>query len=291
MIGFLSELGKKSAERWLALVALPGLLFLALAWATWTMRRHGAWLDVAPITARVEHWKTGKPVPLLLSAAAFVIGAAGIALLVQGMAAGVERLWFGAGLGRLGRYLTRKRRDRWQARDDDLWRARTARYRDPSSPNDPDDALEARRRICPVPPARPTWMADRARAAGERVHRFHDLDLTSLWPRLWLVLPDGARAELAGARTALSADARLFAWGLLYLVPALWWWPAVLITLVTCPVAWWRARASTETLTDLVEAAVDLFVPALAAQVGLPASPDSPTTDALNAVFRKDGLW
>jgi hypothetical protein len=86
-------------------------------------------------------------------------------------------------------------------------------------------------------------MADRARAVEERVHLAYGLDLSSLWPRLWLIVPDAARTELAAARTAVATHPRLVGWGLLYLVPALWWWPAALVTLGTCAVAWHSNRA------------------------------------------------
>lgn len=289
MTSFLSELGKKAAERWLALVVLPGLLFLALACATWIMRRHGTWFDIGPVSAQAERWKAAKAGPLFLATAAFMIGASGVALLAQGTAAGVERLWFAAGVGPISRCLTRRRQRSWGAKDDAYWAAVFACHRDPSSPVDPDLALEVRQRICPVPPARPTWMADRARATSERVHLAYGLDLTSLWPRLWLVLPDTVRAELGASRTALSGDARLFSWGLLYLVPTLWWWPAVLITLVTCPVAWWRARSSTDRLAELAEAAVDLYAPAVAGQLGLPTALTPDVAEELTRILRKDG--
>lgn len=270
MTGFLAELGKKAAERWLALLVLPGALFLAVAWTTWTMRRHGTWFNLASAVDQAERWSGARPGALLLAAAAVLLAAAGIALLAQGLAATVEHLWFAAGWGPAGRPLTERRRSHWQDAEDHYRAAVLSRLRGDRSA-DPDAALARRDRICRVEPARPTWLADRVRAVGERVYDAYDLDLDSLWPGLWLTLPDAARSELAAARTSLRADVRLFAWGLLYLLPSLWWPPALAVTAVTCTTAWWRARDSTNTLADLAEATVDLYTRTLATQLGLAA--------------------
>jgi hypothetical protein len=187
--------------------------------------------------------------------------------------------------------LTARRQSRWQTHDDAHDAAVVARYRKgPESAADPEAALAARNRICLVPPARPTWMADRMRAAGERVHLAYGLDLVSLWPRLWLAVPEPVRAELAMARTTVTGDARLFAWGLLYLVPALWWWPALLITVLACSVAVYRARGSADVLADLVESTVDLHAREVAMRLGFVPNETltHETGEEIKALFRKD---
>lgn len=254
-----------------------------MAWASWTLRRHGAWFYPAPLRAETTRWSTERPEALVLAAA----GAAGVAQFARGLARAVERLWFAAGLGALGRSLTRRRENLWESRD----RAYDRALLSPDADADLDALLAARNAVCPVRPARPTWMADRVRAAAVRVHRAYDLDLTSLWPRLWLVVPDAARTELGAARTAVSTDARLFAWGLLYLLPAVWWWPSAVVTVVTCTVAWRRGRVSTDVLADLSESAVDLYGATLVTQLGI-AAPDGLTPEVGLAVterLRKDG--
>jgi hypothetical protein len=271
LTAFIAELGQKAADRWLALLVLPGALFLAFAWTTWTVRRHGTWLDPTSAVHQAERLDGAHPgALLLLAAAAVLLAASAIALLAQGLASAMEHLWFEAGWGPAGRLLTERRRSNWQDAENRYRAAIRGRLRGDASA-DPDAALARRDRICLVEPARPTWLADRARAVGERVHDAYDIDLDSLWPRLWLTLTDAARGELAAARTSLTADARLFAWGLLYVLPAVWWPPALAITAVTCTTAWRRARGSTNTLADLAEAAVDLYTPILATQLGLAA--------------------
>jgi hypothetical protein len=270
LTGFIAELGKKAAERWLALLVLPGALLFAFAWTTWTTRQHGSWFDPTSAAHQAERWSGARPGTLLLAAAAVLLAAAGIALLAQGLASAVEHLWFEAGWGPAGRLLTERRRSNWQDAENRYQATLRSRLRGDRSA-DPDAALARRDRICLVEPARPTWLADRVRAVGVRVYDAYDLDLDSLWPRLWLALPDAARSELAAARTSLTADARLFAWGLLYFLPSLWWPPALAVTAVTCTTAWRRARGSTNTLADLAEASVDLYTPTLATHLGLAA--------------------
>lgn len=109
------------------------------------------------------------------------------------------------------------------------------------------------------------------------------------WPRLWLIFPDNVRTELGTAHDAFSAAARLTAWGVLYLLLGIWWWPAVPIALITVATAMVRARLATSDLADLIEASVDLYARALAAQLDEPAT--GPLTraagEALTARMRK----
>lgn len=294
MTGFLAALGTKAAERWLALLALPGALFLGFATATWIMRRAGAGLfDVTPVAdAAGQLARTDRPTgPLFLLAGAVLVGAAGVGLAAHGLGGLVQRFWFAARLGPLGRMLTARRRTEWLNADRDYWEAVRFRCQHPHDTTaDPNRALAARNRICLVRPDRPMWMTDRIRAAGERVYHAYGLDLGSLWPRLWLSVPDPVRAELIAAKTRLADDARLCAWGLLYLVPALWWWPSLLIAAATCTVSWRRARISCDVLSDLVESGVDLYAGDLAQRLGV-ATPDGLTREAgreLTERIRKD---
>ncbi|MGV9535821.1 hypothetical protein ACWDR9_19590, partial [Streptosporangium sandarakinum] len=157
----------------------------------------------------------------------------------------------------------------------------------------PADLLQhegARNDIALCLPRHATWIGDRLYAMDRRVHDAYDLDLTGAWPRLWLVIPDTARAELTAARDAHAAAARLAGWAVLYLSVAAVWWPAVLVAMVVGATAWARARATTASLADLVEASVDLYGRDLAVQLGLPGDgPMSRETGlAITSTLRKD---
>ncbi|MFE6780619.1 hypothetical protein ACFVFF_00055 [Streptomyces sp. NPDC057680] len=250
-----------------------------------------------------------------------LVAAAGVSRLAAALGAGVERLWLGdwpAPLRPAARALTRRRAARWEAADAahrgavTAWAllaasdGRGAASRDASGttgsattpatpaasgtagrpPEDPAalDTVglnEARNRIALTRPARPTWMGDRLIAADARVHRTYRIDLVSAWPRLWLLLPDTAHAEVQAARSALTASTRRAAWGLLYVLPALWWWPAGLIALVTWTGAWRQGRVAVHEFAELVESAVDLHGRDLAAALGIPCEEQLTATTGL----------
>jgi hypothetical protein len=70
------------------------------------------------------------------------------------------------------------------------------------------------------------------------------------------------------ARDAFAAAARLTAWAVLYLILGIWWWPAVIIALITGATGIIRARQATDNLADLIESTVDLHARDLATQLG-----------------------
>ena len=50
----------------------------------------------------------------------------------------------------------------------------------------------------------------------------YGLDAPKCWPRLWLVLPDTARKEVAGARSSLDQGAAVWLWGAAFIVWTPW---------------------------------------------------------------------
>ena len=123
-------------------------------------------------------------------------------------------------------------------------------------------------RICLVEASQPTWIGDRLRACSVRAQTAYGMDLAVAWPRLWLLLPPTAREEIGAARDSFSAAARLAGWAVLYLVLAIWWWPALVISLAIGVAARTKGRRATSNLADLIEAAVDLHIRQLADQLG-----------------------
>ncbi|MFD7863608.1 hypothetical protein [Streptomyces sp. NPDC059783] len=301
MTAFLATLGGKLADTWLSLLVLPGLLYLSVAAAGSVLGHRdpfGHHLLIDRIDTLAGTPATHSPGTVVLVAALVLATSAGASRLAGALGGGVERLWLGdwpRPLRPAARALTRRRVQRWSAADARYRQALTQRALRaaaesravpgpdaPDSPSAPDDPAggtpapttaelgEARNLIALSRPARPTWMGDRLLAADARVHRAYAIDLTSAWPRLWLLLPDTAHGEIQAARTALTAAARRAAWGLLYVLPALWWWPAALIAAVTFAGAWRQARLAVHEFAELVEAAVDLHGRDLATALGIP---------------------
>ncbi|WP_329315700.1 hypothetical protein OG723_35845 [Streptomyces sp. NBC_01278] len=283
MGGLLDELGKKFAERWISLLVLPGALFLAVA-ATAVGLGHAHALDVGRLTSGITAYAkapavttTGGQLALL---AAVLVGAAAIGVVAQALGALIERRVLAAGwrgwprpFGDLADRLVRRRRRRWDTAHTTWWtERRRAMAPDPAHRPDPrvrHRAARTRDLIAVERPDRPTWSGDRIHAATLRLERDFHLDLATVWPHLWLVLPDTVRGELTAARTTLSRAASLGAWSVLYGLLVLWWWPAAPLAVVLAVTARHRTRAATDTYARLLEAAVRLHATDLAQQLDI----------------------
>ncbi|MEU0626035.1 hypothetical protein [Streptomyces sp. NPDC005989] len=279
-----SELGKKIAERWLSLLVLPGALYLAVV-AAGTSLGHGHALDAARLIRRVDDYAQspavgtlGGQVILLVSVLA---ASAAVGLGAQGMGSLVERVvlaadwqtWVPPGRAAAA-WLVSVRRDRWTraARVYLDLRVAAARSRALGTRADPaprEAAYRAMARIGQEYPQRPTWSGDRVHAVTARLERDHHLSLATVWPYLWLTLPEPTRAEVTLARGALSRAAALLGWSLLYLILALWWWPAALIGCVLAVVGRARVRNCADSYALLLEAVARLHSAELAAALGL----------------------
>ncbi|MEW2630129.1 hypothetical protein AB0903_00260 [Streptomyces sp. NPDC048389] len=265
---FLSELGKKLAERWVSLLALPGALFIVLAAAGSVLghREALAWRRLAraaeDFAAHFDH----RPVRAVLLSVVILVVGAGIGLLARGLGGVVERVWLLSGPTWLTGRLTRQRRDRWRRADSAVERASASER---VSEADRAALAEARNAIALTQPARPTWIGDRLRGVGVRVHGQYGLDFPYAWPRLWILLPETCRTDLIAARAALTGASTQGGWGVLYLCLGSQWWPAALVGAVLLLNGWRRGREAAVNLADLTESVVDLYAADLALSLGV----------------------
>ncbi|MFI6277285.1 hypothetical protein [Streptomyces sp. NPDC050988] len=214
----------------------------------------------------------------------FVVGAillvtAGAMLLAQAVAVPVELACCGAWPGwarPLARRLTERRSRRWSQAHE---RVRAVTPAEGEHRPSRDELVAARNAICLVPPGCPTWTGDRLRAAEVRVRNEYGLDLSSCWPRLWLVVPDTVQEAVRTGRDGFSAAMLTGAWAVLYLALAPLWWPAAAFAAVLCVVSWWRARTSATALADLAEAVVDVHAIDLAVALRVKTPHDRVTPD------------
>jgi hypothetical protein len=282
--GFLSEFGKKLAERWFSALVLPGALFLAVAAAAHTLG-HGRPADLPHLADQVTAWANAPAVRgaggqvVLLAAALAAAAVAG--LVAQGLGVLVERLTLAAGwrdwpgpLQRGTGHLVARRLHRWNAAATRWHRLReeAARARARGRRADPAERHAAHRamtRIAPEAPDRPTWCGDRLNAVAVRLERELRVDASVCWPDVWLILADATRAEVTAARQALTRATTLTAWAVLYLQLAWWWWPAVAVSGVLGLTGWRRTRAATDAYAVLLEAATRLHLRELADRLGL----------------------
>lgn len=266
MTGFLAEIGQKLADRWAALLAVPGLLYLAAVTAAAVLGQADA-VSYPDLSRTIASWaaspalKSAGGTALIIAAVLAGSVTAGLAAVAGGKL--VEALWTLPGDRPPAKWLVGRRRER---------SARLKEIADTS--HDPvavRKAITRADRICLVEPGCPTWIGDRLRACHVRIEAAYGLDLAVAWPRLWLIVPDTARAELGAVRDEFSSAARLTAWAALYLVLGTWWWPVVPIAVVTGIAGVSRGRLATGNLADLIESAVDLYGGELIAQLGEPA--------------------
>jgi hypothetical protein len=284
MGGLLSELGKKLAERWLTLLVLPGALYLAVVASAYNLG-HSHALDIHRLTSQITTWAKDPAVTTIggqvLLLAAVLAGAAGAGLAAQSLGSLMEQLIFAANwrtwpppLRRLADWRVTSRKTRWDTAHAAYHEHREAAgkalalgHRLGSEKR--HAAHRAVTRISPEPPDRPTWSGDRIHAVSIRIERDLHLNLVTVWPHLWLTLPDTTRTEITNARQALTRATTFAGWALLYCLLIIYWWPAVLITFVLLFTVWQRTRIATDTYAQLLEAATRLNAGDLARKLGI----------------------
>ncbi|KUN90529.1 hypothetical protein [Streptomyces caeruleatus] len=267
MNAFLTELGRNLAGRWAAVLALPAAVFVALAAAAVVLGPAHA-LDFALLRSRVTAVSTGPA--LVWTATGFLAATAAVGLAVTALGDVVTGSWGATGTG-IGRPFTALRHRRWHraaARADTAIRAVLAAPDDRRARATARRAVLRRDAICETEPNGPTWAGDQLRAVADRVRRGTGLDLTTTWPRLWLVLPDAARAELTTVQERCASAARTPVWGMACLAVGAYWWPALVPGLWLLSVSPRRIRRSVGVYADLVEASVDMHGRDVAHQLG-----------------------
>ncbi|SDI33039.1 hypothetical protein [Nonomuraea jiangxiensis] len=264
MTGFLAELGKKVAERWVALLVLPGLVFTAVAvTAVLLGQRNWAdtgllWRRLLDLTATLGGPRQADLVRTALLLIALLAASTGSAFVARALAGPVENLLAG-NWPRVARPLA----DALTRRRGRAWHRLRQRYRDAEDSADHSrlgELAEARNAVALTEPRWPTWTGDRLHAPGTRVRKQYGLDLGAAWPRLWLLLPDSAREPLTESRQRLDEATALGGWGVLYTALGAVWWPSAVLGLCVGLVAWRRAREAAEVYAELVEATVDVYL-------------------------------
>ncbi|MEU7632983.1 hypothetical protein AB0C34_23895 [Nocardia sp. NPDC049220] len=267
MTAFLTEFGKNMATRWASALALPAAVFVAVVMVAVTLGPSHA-LDVDLLRTRVTAVSTGPA--LVWAAAAFLAATAVVGLVVTALGGVVIFAWGVTGTG-VGRPFVALRHRRWRraaAKADIAVKAVLADRSDRRAKRQARRAVLRRDAISEIEPACPMWAGDRLRAVDERVGRGTGLDLTTTWPRLWLVLPDAARTEVTTVQERCAAAARTPVWGLAYLTVGVYWWPALVPGVCAFLVSRHRIRRAVGVYADLVEASVDLYARDVANQIG-----------------------
>lgn len=278
MTAFLQQLGARIADRWLVNLLLPGLLWLCCAAVAARLGWEHA-VDpraAEPLVRRLGDQRSTAQAVLLVAG---VFGAAAaIGLAAIGLGAALRRAWALPGTSVApARWLRDRRRRRWDAADRTAAQLRTEILNavDPSAAlvgSEYRDALARRESIGLERPQRPTWMGDRWTATGIRIYRAYGLDLTVVWPRLWTVLPDVSRSDIAAAQLAYQESSVLVSWAVLYGGVGLFWWPALIVCVTLAVAGVLKTRDAISSLCELVESACDLYIHSVAEQLRVPCA-------------------
>ncbi|WP_143672394.1 hypothetical protein [Streptomyces sp. OK228] len=218
---------------------------------------------------------------------AIMAGAAAAGLAAQSLGTVVERVTLAVGwrtwprpFGELAERRVGRRQRRWDAVRE-AYETLQLRERAPDPAHRPkprERHLAARRceRISVERPERPTWSGDRLHAAAVRLDRDAHVNLLTIWPHLWLVLPEEVRGEISAARAALTRAAVLGGWALLYLPLVWWWWPAAPLGAMLMLMSARRLRTASDTYAVLLEASVRLHLTDLADKLRIEEQPIGP---------------
>lgn len=292
MTGFLSELGKHLAERWLTLLVLPGALWVGVAVGAGALGYDHPF-DIGLLVARVTGWTETTTGQVTLVAGLLAV-AAGVGLAAEAVGSAVERVvlaanwrtWWQPCRGMAGS-VVRRREKRWVEAHREYhqlgelaYQARVEGRRLDAEPR--LLAYRRRTRIAPEYPDRPTWSGDRLNAVVVRLDRDLHVDLATVWPSLWLVLAEEHRSELTTRRQALTRGATLTGWGLVYAPLIVWWWPAALVAGITILAGRYRIRTAADGYAELLEASVRTHLDDLAEKLGVAGG------DALTALLHSE---
>ncbi|MEH6376229.1 hypothetical protein V7793_18155 [Streptomyces sp. KLMMK] len=257
---FFEALGGKLAERWLT-ISVPATVFWLgglLAWAAdnggvGALRRPFTWLESLPAGAQI----------VAVAVALLTVAASG--WLVSQVAAPLLR--FAQGYGRCW-----PRRDTMAQGFATKFNKITTKFPPLAAKLLPDpptatakerqEYIELTRQMRRLPgPGRfmPTRLGNTLRAAESQPVDRYGLDVVTIWPHLWLLLPDFARTELSTARAKLHSGVAACLWGVLFIGFAPWTCWAVPVGLDTAAGSWWLwLPGRAEAYADLVQATVDV---------------------------------
>ncbi|WP_131786764.1 hypothetical protein, partial [Protofrankia symbiont of Coriaria ruscifolia] len=278
LTAFWETAGSKLTDRWAA-VSAPALLFWLGGLAAWT-HHHGGLRTLDTHTGWLDRQTPAVQTATILTAL-LTITASGI--VVDRLTTPTLRLlegywpsWTGPLRRRLTDTLARR-----AAADAAAWQQAYSRIHT-AAPTAADLAvytrLDRRRRRRPASAGYflPTPIGNILRAAERRPVDKYGLDTVTVWPHLWLLLPEDTRTALRAARASLDTAVATALWGVLFcaFTPLTWLALPVGLTVTGLAVAV-VIPARAQVFGDLIETAYDLHRTAVYQQLRwpLPASP------------------
>ncbi len=104
----------------------------------------------------------------------------------------------------------------------------------------------------------PTKLGNLLRAIESRPGEKYGLNIFICWPRFWLILPESVKTELTTARENIETTARIWLWGLLFILwtPYTYWAIAISLTSMILAYRWMLQAAGI--YGQLMESSIDL---------------------------------
>ena len=250
---FWKNIGSDLADRWLSYLFGPAFLFWGGGAALWILQN--GWDETLAWIKGLDSVQQGA---LLLAALLLLVFSS---LLMESIRFPLLRIlegYWGKQLQAPALALLRKKFRRQRAR------LRSLKQKEP--PLDEAEQAEMRRleKWIHNHPAReadllPTALGNLLRARERAPEQKYGLDSIVCFPRLWLLLPQEVREDLAAARDSLDTSVESWAWGILFLVWTRFSFWAAIISLVWVLFAYQTALRAAAVYGDLLESAFDLY--------------------------------
>jgi hypothetical protein len=283
-----SGLGSKLADQWVAVLLTPAFVFWVGGLLAWSW--HFGW-------GSLETWFTTQPATIqivILVLALLVVSTSAWA--VQSFDLAVLRFLEGYWPEWM-RPLRSRLRQRMETRfkqSDQQFQKLSIKGLAHLSPEELDRYVKLDRSLMYIPstPDRlmPTALGNVLRAAELHPKDKYGLDAVICWPHLWLIMPDGAKQEISGARSTLNAGAHLWLWSILFLVWTIWAWWAFPLGLIGAFFAYRWMLYSAMMYSDLIGAAFDLHRFTLYISLHWPL-PENPAAERPMGEQLTDYLW
>ncbi len=127
-------------------------------------------------------------------------------------------------------------------------------------------------------------------AAEEYPEVRYGLEITTVWPRFWFVLPDDAKKELNSARKCLDERIQILLWGLLFFFWGIWFYWAIGIGLIVVFVAYRHILSAAKVYGKLIRSAFDIHRFKLYKELHWPL-PENPEMEVQNGKELKKFLY
>ena len=273
----LETVSTKLGEAWVSRVLSPAFAFWTVGLVVWMSSYGGGTSPVEWMQGWFDGLSSEAAVIALAVAGLFVV--AGSGSIVEGATIPILRLLEGywPSWTRALREPMVKRQAARRARLDEDWLALAGRASDPEAPPEVRaryvELEEILRRFPAEKDLLPTRVGNTLRAAERRPRDRHGLDPLVAWVHLWMVIPADQRAEIRSTRATLDRAVVAWTWAVLLVVWTVWaWWAPILAALVAWAVYEAAVLPAARAWSDDVEAAMDLYRPALYRALRLPLS-------------------